>query len=140
VSSTYSHRSLAGSLTIALSAKWHTYPKRFHWLAEHGFALEYSPNPEALDLLPKHVAPFLKAGIPVRYHAFFPGYEFGHLDPAVAERATRVHMAVLEAMRGRGEQVITFHVGLHWKDPIDPGRAVENLARLVTAPGSYQSP
>jgi sugar phosphate isomerase/epimerase len=40
-------------------------------------------------------------------------------------------MAALEAIRGRGEQVITFHVGLHRKDPIDPGRVAENLRRLV---------
>jgi sugar phosphate isomerase/epimerase len=117
--------------TIALSARWDTYPNRFCWIAEHGFALEYSPNPEAFDLLPRHVAPFLEAGIPVRYHGFFPDYEIGHRDPAIAERAMRIHMAALEALRGRGEQVITFHVGLRQEDPIDPGRVVENLWRLV---------
>ncbi len=117
--------------TIALSAKWHTYPDRFHWIAEHGFALEYSPNPEALHLLPEHIDSFLKAGIPVRYHGFFPDYEIGHPDPAIAERALRAHTAALEAMRGRGEQVITFHVGIHWKDPIAPNRVVDNLSRLV---------
>jgi len=117
--------------TIALSAKWHTYPDRFRWIAEHGFALAYSPHPEAFDTLPRHVDPLLEAGIPVRYHGFFPGYEFGHTDAATAERATRLHLAALEAMRGRGEQVITFHVGLRGKDRIDPGRAVDNLSRLV---------
>jgi sugar phosphate isomerase/epimerase len=118
-------------LTIALSASWHTYPDRFHWAAEHGFALEYSPSPEAFDLLPKHIDPFLEAGIPVRYHGFFPGYEIGHHDSAIAERAMRIHMAALEAICGRGEQVITFHVGLHQEDPIDPDRVSENLWRLV---------
>jgi len=118
-------------LTIALSARWHTYPDRFRWIAEHGFALEYTPSPEAFDLLPKHVDSFLKAGIPVRYHGFFPDHEIGHPDPAMAERAVRVHVAALEAMHGWGEQVITFHVGIHWKAPIVPGRVVENLARLV---------
>jgi len=117
--------------TIALSARWDTYPDRFRWIAEHGFALEYSPTPEAFALLPKHVAPFLEAGIPVRYHGFFPGYEFGHQDAAIAERAMRVHMAALEAIRGRGEQVITFHVGLRKREPIDPDRVVENLSKLV---------
>ena len=121
----------ARHLTIALSAKWHTYPDRFRWIAEHGFALEYTPDPEALDLLPRHVDPSLKAGIPVRYHGFFPDYEIGHPDPAMAERAVRVHTAALEAMHGQGEQVITFHIGIHWKDPIVPGRVVENLSRLV---------
>jgi sugar phosphate isomerase/epimerase len=118
-------------LTIALSARWHTYPDRFRWIAEHGFALEYTPSPEAFDLLPRHVAPFLKAGIPVRYHGFFPDHEIGHPDPAIAERAVHVHTAALEAMQDQGEQVITFHVGIHWQDPIVPGRVVENLARLV---------
>jgi sugar phosphate isomerase/epimerase len=42
-----------------------------------------------------------------------------------------VHIAALEAMHGRGEQVITFHVGLTQKEQIDPGRVVENLSRLV---------
>ncbi len=118
-------------VTIALSAHWHTYPDRFHWIAEQRFALEYSPNPEAFDLLAEHLDPFLQAGIPVRYHGFFPRYEFGHHDPEIAERAMRVHFAALEAMQGRGEQVITFHVGLNRNIQIDPGRVVENLSRLV---------
>ena len=118
-------------LTIALSARWDTYPNRFRWIAEHGFALEYSPNLEAFDLLPKHVDLFLEAGIPVRYHGFFPGYEIGHHDAAIAECALHVHMAALEAIRGRGEQVITFHVGLRREDPINPDRVVENLSKLV---------
>jgi sugar phosphate isomerase/epimerase len=117
--------------TIALTARWDTYPDRFRWIAEHGFALEYTPNPEAFDLLPQHIDPFLQAGIPVRYHGFFPGYELGHRDSAIAERAVRVHMAALEAMCGRGEQVITFHVGLKRQAPIDSGRVVENLSKLV---------
>jgi sugar phosphate isomerase/epimerase len=119
------------SPTIALSAKWYTYPERFHWITEHGFALEYSPNPDDLGSLPEHIGPFLQYGIPVRFHGFFRGYEFGHQDAAIAERAVLLHIAALEAMQGWGEQVITFHVGLVREDPIDPGRAVENLTRLV---------
>jgi sugar phosphate isomerase/epimerase len=117
--------------TIALSAHWHTYPDRFVWIAEHGFALEYSPNPEAFDTLPAHVGPLLEAGVPVRYHAFFPRHELGHADGDVAERAVRVHVAALEAMCGRGEPVITLHVGLKRDIPLDHGRAAANLARLV---------
>ena len=122
---------LAKPPTIALSAHWDAYPERFRWIEQHGFALDYSPNPEAFHVLPEHVDPFLEAGIPVRYHGFFPGYEFGHREAATSERAVRVHLAALEAMHGRGEQVITFHVGLIQKDQIDPGRVVENLSRLV---------
>lgn len=117
--------------TIALSAHWQTYPDRFGWIVDHGFAAEYTPNPEALDDLPRHVAPFLVAGIPVRYHGFFPKHEIGHRDRAMAERALQVQMAALEAMVGRGEQVITAHIGLDGEVPLDRGRAAENLARLV---------
>jgi sugar phosphate isomerase/epimerase len=117
--------------TIALSAHWHAYPDRFAWIAEHGFALEYSPNPEAFNALPAHVDPLLAAGVPVRYHGFFPDYEIGHADGDAAERAVRVHIAALEAIHGRGEQVITLHVGLNRQVPLDPGRVVANLARLV---------
>lgn len=116
---------------IALSAKWHTYPKRLHWIAEHGFALEYTPNPASFELFPQRIAPFLQAGIPLRYHGFFPGYEFAHADPEAAKRGLDVHLAALEVMPGRGEPVITVHVGLRHQDPIDPGRALDHLARLV---------
>ena len=127
----YSGGALARPLTIALSAKWHTYPDRLRWIAEHGFALEYAADPEALDTLAEQIDPYVEAGVPVRYHGFLPGYEMGHEDPDLAERGTRVHMAALDAMHGRGEQVITFHVGLSSKTPIDPYRAVENLTRVV---------
>jgi len=121
----------ASDLTIALSAKWYTYPDRFNWIADHGFALEYSPDPEHLDRLHSHVAQFAKEGIAVRYHGFFPGYEIGHADYTIAERAMHVHMASLEAMYGWGEPVITFHIGLNSRDPINPSRAITNLSRLV---------
>ena len=116
---------------MALSAKWYTYPDRFHWIEAHDFAIEYSPDPKALDLLPQHVDTLLDAGVPVRYHGFFRGYEFAHQDPVVARRGMEVHRAALEAMQGRGEQVITFHVGLNRDDPLDSGRAMENLGKLV---------
>jgi sugar phosphate isomerase/epimerase len=118
--------------TIALSAHWHTFPERFQWIKEHGFAAEYSPNPEAFGALPGHVDPLLQSGIRVRYHGFFPGYEFGHQDAAHAGQGLEVHLAALEALSGRGEQVITVHVGLKKEDLIEPGRTVENLAKLVT--------
>jgi len=122
---------LSRAPTIALSAKWHTYPDRFRWIAEHGFGLEYAPNPEAFDTLAEQVDMMLKAGVPVRYHGFFPDHEFGHQDAVLAERGLGVHLAALEAMQGWGEQVITVHVGLRHGTPIDPGRTVENLSRLV---------
>ena len=100
------------SITYALSARWYTYPERFRWIADHGFGLEYTPGPGALDLLPAHVAWLLNAGVAVRYHGFFPGHEFAHSDRDLAEQGLRVHMDTLQAMHGCGEQVITVHVGL----------------------------
>jgi len=82
-------------------------------------------------MLGEQIDPYLEAGVTTRYHGFLPGYEIGHQDHEVAERGLRVHRAVLDSMCGRGEQVITFHVGLDSEDPIDPDRAVENLTRLV---------
>lgn len=117
--------------TIALSAHWPSYPDRFDWIVEHGFALEYSPNPEALDLLPVHLEGILEAGVPVRYHAFFPQYELGHEDVEAARRALRLHQEAVEALHGRGEQVVTVHVGLDPQVPVNAGRAVDNLTRLV---------
>jgi len=116
---------------IALSAHWDTYPDRFDWVLAHGFVIEYSPNPEAFDQLPTHIDPLLEAGVPVRYHGFFPRYEIGHADAATAERALRVHLSALEAMHGRGEQIITVHIGLDRTAPLDPGRVVQNLSRIV---------
>lgn len=117
--------------TIALSAKWQTYPDRFHWLRENGFALEYSPNPEALGSLHGHIDSFLQAGIPVRYHAFFPGYEIGHHNADSRESAMQIHLATLEAIYGYGEPVMTVHIGLNPEDEIEPAAAIENLSRLT---------
>lgn len=124
-------RASAGSPTIALSAAWRACPERLHWIAQHDFAAEYAPHPAAFEALPRHIDPLLEAGTPVRYHGFFPDHEIGHQDAAIAEQALRVQGAALEAMHGRGEQVITVHVGLDRAAPLDPGRVVENLGRLV---------
>ena len=118
-------------LRIALTAKWAAYPERLRWIAAHGFALEYAPDPEALHTLGEQLAPYASAGIPIRYHGFLPGYEIGHSDAELAEHGVGAHIAALDAMRGLGEQVITFHVGLSSKVPIDTTRAIENLTRVV---------
>lgn len=118
-------------VTLAASAHWHTYPERFQWIATQGFALEYSPNPRAFEALPQHLDPILAAGIPVRHHGFFPGDEIGQCDGALADDAVRLHLAALDAMQGRGEQVITLHIGLQPDLPLDHQRAVDNLARIT---------
>ena len=122
--------------TIALAARWQTYPERFHWIKENGFALEYAPNPAGLDQLATHVDPFLKDGIPVRYHGFLPGYEIGHQDDGIRERAMNMHRSVLKAMRGLGQPVVTVHIGLNPGDEINPEKAVENITKLVEYAGS----
>ena len=110
-------------ITFALSAKWNAYPDRFNWIIDNGFALEYSPGPDNLELLPLHVGRFITEDIPLRYHGLLPGYEIGHADITIAGVAILKHVAVLEAIYGTGEPVITFHIGLNPSDPIDiPGQ------------------
>ncbi|MBN1836598.1 MAG: sugar phosphate isomerase/epimerase, partial [Spirochaetales bacterium] len=92
---------------------------------------EYTPSPEGLGDLPRHVDPFLERGLPVRCHGFFPGYELGDPDPELAERALDLHRRTLEAMEGHGEAVITLHAGLDPALQIQPQRLVENLSRVV---------
>ena len=116
---------------IALTAGWQTYPDRFNWIRENGFALEYSPNPERLEQLPEHIAPFLGSNIPVRYHASFPEYEIGHQKDEIRERAMHIHRAALEAIQGHGQQVVTVHIGLKPEDNLNHEEALENLKRLV---------
>lgn len=116
---------------LAVSAKWFTFPERFQWIAEQGFALEYTPNPEAFSLLAQHLDPFLNTGVPVRHHGFFPDYEIGNVHVEQAEQAMQVHFAALDALCGRGEQVITVHIGVNKDIRLDPLRVVENLTRLV---------
>jgi len=117
--------------TLALSAGWQTYPDRFDWIAAQGFALTYAPNPEAFDALPGHLDPYIERGVPIRYHGFLPGYEIGHREPEAAGAALGMHLQMLEALQGRGNQVLTVHIGLRRDDPLDPDRAVQNLAALV---------
>lgn len=121
----------SSSLTLAVSARWYTFPDRFSWIAEQGFGIEYTPSHQAFDALPTHLDPFLEAGVPIRHHGFFPGYEIGDADAERAERAMQIHLAALDAMQGRGEQVITIHLNLKQEIRLDPGRTVENLTRLV---------
>lgn len=121
------------SPTIAVSAHWHMGSERMEWIAAQNLGLEYSPNPDALDMLPSHVAPFLSAGVPVRYHAFFPHHPLGHVRPEIAEKAFKVHMAALEMIQGYGEGVLTVHIGLDRGMPLDQDRVVKDLTRLVDA-------
>jgi len=117
--------------TIAVSAKWGAGRDRLNWIAGNGFALEYSPDPDNLRMLSHTLSPFLKKGIAVCHHAFFPGYEFAHSISNRAEKALNLHLQMIDAIQGLGEQVVTLHIGLNPEDPINEERAVINLTRLV---------
>lgn len=117
---------------MAVSAKWYGFPDRFEWLASHGFAIEYTPNPKQFHLTQSHTARFLKNGLAVRHHGFFPGFEIGDQDEKKAELAVNLHFKALDAMTGIGEQVMTIHVGLTRNIEIDESRTQDNLERIVT--------
>ena len=121
----------ASPIIIALSARWHTFPRRFDWIVKNGFALEYTPDPQDFGRLSGHVDHVLRKGAAVRYHGFFPGYEIGHPDRGLAEKALDLHKAALDSIEGHGEPVITVHVGLDPSMEIEPQRVVDNLSRLV---------
>lgn len=90
------------NITLAVSTQWHTYPDRFDWIAENGFAMAYTPNTLQLDHTEKHIEPYLKNGTSVRYHGYFPGFELGHNDPKLAEQALSLHMKSVDTMKGLG--------------------------------------
>ncbi len=119
------------SACLAVSAKWYEFPQKFEWLAKKGFALEYTPDIHNLDSIPKQIDPFLSRGIRVRYHAFFPGYEIGNTHAHKAEDAMNLHFRMIDLIEGRGEQVVTVHVGLTPDIETDKHRTTENLGRLV---------
>lgn len=118
-------------VTFAVSAHWHSFPEKPQWIARQGLAMEYSPNPKQLDQIHDHLSPYLEAGVKVRHHLFFPGYEIGDLNLEIAERAMHLHSQALDNMRGMGEQVATIHIGLNPKKQLDDGRIIRNLSRLV---------
>ncbi|WP_028581817.1 TIM barrel protein [Desulfogranum japonicum] len=118
-------------ITLAASTQWHAFPARFDWLASHGFAMEYTPNGEALEETPKHLAAYLGKNIPVRHHAFFPGFELGDADQSQAEKALALHKHYLDTIIGNGEQVVTVHVGLVPDIALNHERVQKNLSNLV---------
>ncbi|WP_419174635.1 TIM barrel protein [Desulfosediminicola sp.] len=118
-------------VVLAVSAHFHSFPRKPEWITAHDFAMEYSPNPSDLSAIPHHVAPYLRKGVAIRHHAYFPQYEIADRDQHLAERATKLHLSHLEAIKGIGEQHVTVHIGLTPEKTIDQERAVSNLARIV---------
>lgn len=118
-------------VVLAASAHFHSFPEKPDWIVDHGFAMEYSPDPSDLIAIPLHIAPYLEKGVPIRHHAYFPHYEIADTDRSLAEQATTFHIRYLEAIRGIGEQHVTVHIGLTPGKPVDFERAVSNLGKIV---------
>ena len=117
--------------TFALCAQASDPESRYPWALEHGFALEYTPDPERLELLPVHTAEFRRRDVPVRYHTRYFGLEFGDARPEFAQAAFDAHRNTLDAMAQVGGEVLTVHAGLSRGVELDFDTVALNLKRLV---------
>lgn len=124
-------KNMLGDVTLAASTQWHTFPSRFDWLSENGFAMAYTPNAKDLELTKRHIEPYLKNGTPIRHHGYFPGFELGNKDRILAEQALSLHMKYVDTMIGLGEQLLTIHIGLIPSIELDHNIVIKNLSRLV---------
>lgn len=122
---------MPGDITLAVSTQYHSFPERFEWVAENGFAMAYAPNGNHLGQIREHVLPYLNKGVPVRYHGYFPGFEIGDVDSIKAQEALDLHKRAIDAMGGLGEQVMTVHIGLVPRIELSNEHIKKNLAALV---------
>lgn len=122
---------LSNEITLAVSIQWHAFTKKSDWLVQHGFGMEYAPNPNHLNLLKEHLGKHTENHIPIRHHGYFPGFEIGDTDKQKADLALQLHMRAVDAIKGYGEQVMTVHMGLPPSIKLNHDRVVENLTRLV---------
>jgi sugar phosphate isomerase/epimerase len=120
---------------IALNMRWDSLLARWRMAAGEGFAVEYTPDPNRLDLIPVHLGPSIAGGVPVRYHGYFPNQELA-LCGGPDDPSWHTYTQTLRAMRDAGGQVITVHIQLNPGITIDPHLATDNLARLVETAGS----
>jgi len=123
--------SLIDDITLAVSTQWHAFPERFDWIAANGFAMAYAPDPEKLHDTTNHVMPYLKKGVPVHYHGYFPGFELGDADKHQAEKALDLHMRTVDTIKGTGGEVMTVHIGLLSAIETRHAHIVQNLGRLA---------
>jgi sugar phosphate isomerase/epimerase len=121
----------SNEITLAFSANHPDPPARLRWAQNNSCAVEYSPDPDRLDLLPEKVRPFIQSDIPVRFHTRYFRYEIGHSDRHEARKALDVHIQTLKKIQGLGEPVVTVHTGLCPVFPVKNDHIVENLSRLV---------
>lgn len=117
--------------TFALCAKAADPESRYPWALKHGFALEYTPDPEQLELLPVHTAEFRRRNVPVRYHTRYFGLEFGDARAEYAEAAFDAHRRTLDAMAQVGGEVLTVHAGLSKGVTLNSDTVARNLRRLA---------
>ncbi len=118
-------------IQLAVSAAWRHGRERMDWIMANGLGCAFAPNPDRLDSMQTQLVSYIRRGMSVRYHGYFPGKEIGHAHPEAAEDAMRLHFKAIDAMQGIGEQLMTVHVGLDPTLPLNPRRAVKNLTRLV---------
>lgn len=118
-------------VTFAVSCHWHSFPEKPDWVSDKGLAVEYSPNAKSLDDIYHHLAPLKESRVPLRYHAFFPGFEIGDVDYEQAERAMALHFQFLDRIQGGCRKTVTVHVGLTPQEPLNHERVINNLKRLV---------
>lgn len=121
--------------TLAFTASYTDSPARLRWIREHAHAVEFSPNPRQPDHTPRMLHAFLDAGLPVRFHTRYFGYELGHADNRLAGIALDVHVKTLSTAVALGEPVVTVHTGLDPAQPVVFSRIVDNLSRLVDHAG-----
>lgn len=122
---------ILNNITLAVSTQWHTFPNRFDWVVENGFAMAYTPDGLRPELTRTHIEPYLTTGASVRHHGYFPGFELGNADHLFAEQALSLHLKNVDAMVGLGDQVMTVHVGLVPDIVLDQHHVIHNLRRLV---------
>lgn len=118
-------------IQLAVSATWRHGRQRLDWIEANGLDCAFAPHPDRLDLLPRQLVSYIQRGMSVRHHGYFPGKEIGHAHPGTAEEAMQLHFKAMEAIQGIGDPLMTVHVGLDRTLPLDNGRVVKNLTRLV---------
>ncbi len=118
-------------VTLAFTAGYQDPSSRFEWAESQAYAVEYSPDPDRLELLPEEILPFVRSDIRVRFHTRYFKYEIGHADKYEAGKALEVHKKTLEKIHVLGEPVVTVHTGLSPSMPVKNDHIVENLSRLV---------
>ena len=118
-------------LVLALSVKADEYPERLTLAVDNGFALEYTPDPLQPELIVPQVTPYLREGVPIRFHCRFGQHELGNTDPEEAGLALDVHERIFDTIAGLGEPFVTVHLNLNKRISFDKERGIDNLGRLV---------